>query len=98
MKPVFVLVKGPFIDDARRPRNYSEEQYLKSEEEMIELFSDIPEAIENTVEIAKRCSIDVQLGKYFLPEYPVPKGMTMDAFFRQFSHDGLTERLATILR
>ena len=93
----FCIGEGATLDDPRRSRRYSEEQYLKSEEEMIELFSDIPEAIENTVEIARRCSIDVRLGEYFLPEFPVPEGKTMDEFFREFSHDGLTERLAIIL-
>ncbi|MFP3427150.1 hypothetical protein, partial [Pseudoalteromonas sp. SIMBA_162] len=58
-----------------------------------ELFSDIPEALENSVLIAARCSVTVQLGTYFLPEFPVPEGMTMDQFFRKVSHDGLTERL-----
>lgn len=85
------------LDDPRRIKRYSEEQYLKSEDEMVELFSDIPEAIENSVEIARRCSVHVKLGTYFLPEYPVPEGMTMDEFFRKFSHDGLTERLQFIL-
>ncbi|KEI72067.1 DNA polymerase III subunit alpha [Endozoicomonas elysicola] len=81
------------LDDPRRDHRYSEEQYLKSEEEMIELFSDIPEALANSVEIARRCSVNVKLGEYFLPEYPVPEGKTMDQFFREFSHEGLTERL-----
>ena len=85
------------LDDPRRVKRYSEEQYLKTEEEMVELFSDIPEALENSVEIARRCSVYVHLGEYFLPEFPVPEGMTMDEFFRKFSHDGLTERLQTIL-
>ncbi|UYM16144.1 DNA polymerase III subunit alpha [Endozoicomonas euniceicola] len=86
------------LDDPRRIKRYSEEQYLKSEAEMVELFSDIPEAIENTVEIARRCSVYVHLGEYFLPEFPVPEGMTMDEYFRKFSHDGLTERLKFILQ
>ncbi|WP_419835064.1 DNA polymerase III subunit alpha [Endozoicomonas atrinae] len=81
------------LDDPRREHRYSEEQYLKSEEEMVELFSDIPEALANSVAIAQRCSVNVKLGEYFLPEYPVPEGKTMDQFFREFSHDGLTERL-----
>ncbi|WP_062264740.1 DNA polymerase III subunit alpha [Endozoicomonas arenosclerae] len=85
------------LDDPRRVKRYSEEQYLKSEEEMVELFSDIPEALENSVEIARRCSVYVHLGEYFLPEFPIPEGMTMDEFFRKFSHDGLTERLQSIL-
>ena len=47
---------GNTLDDPRRPKKYSEEQYLKSEEEMVALFSDLPEALENTVEIARRCT------------------------------------------
>ena len=85
------------LADPRRVRRYSEEQYLKSEDEMVELFSDIPEAIENTIAIARRCSVDVKLGTYFLPEFPIPEGKTMEDFFREFSHDGLTDRLKTIL-
>ncbi|OED41825.1 DNA polymerase III subunit alpha [Endozoicomonas sp. (ex Bugula neritina AB1)] len=85
------------LADPRRTRRYSEEQYLKSEEEMVELFSDIPEAIDNTIAIARRCSVDVNLGTYFLPEFPIPEGKTMDEFFREFSHEGLTERLEIIL-
>src|SRR5690606_34918063 len=67
--------EGRTLDDPRRPRNYSDQQYLKSAAEMWELFSDLPEALENTVEIAKRCNIEVQLGKYFLPDFPTPNGM-----------------------
>ncbi|UZE97355.1 DNA polymerase III subunit alpha [Alkalimarinus alittae] len=85
------------IDDPRRNKFYSPEQYLKSPEEMAELFSDIPEALENTLEIAKRCNVEVQLGEYFLPNYPIPEGMTMDEFFRKISQEGLEERLETIL-
>lgn len=62
--------------DPGRPRLYSAEQYLKSSEEMCELFSDIPEALENTVEIAKRCNVYIRLGKPFLPKFPVPDDFT----------------------
>ncbi|HIZ51943.1 MAG TPA: DNA polymerase III subunit alpha, partial [Candidatus Pseudomonas excrementavium] len=89
--------EGRALDDPRRVRQYSEEQYLKSPEEMAELFSDIPEALANSVEIAKRCNIDVQLGKYFLPDFPVPAGMTMDDYFRQVSLEGLEERFKKVL-
>ncbi len=85
------------LDDPRRARLYSEHQYLKSSEEMIELFSDLPEAIENTWEIAKRCNLDIELGENYLPNYPVPDGMTMDDFFRQLSLQGLERRLEKIL-
>ncbi|OZG72460.1 DNA polymerase III subunit alpha [Hahella sp. CCB-MM4] len=85
------------IDDPRRERRFSEEQYLKSSEEMQELFSDIPEAIENTVEIAKRCNVSLRLGKYFLPNYPIPEGMTMDEFFIKITEEGLEDRLKSLL-
>ncbi|MGM0521224.1 MAG: DNA polymerase III subunit alpha [Pseudomonadota bacterium] len=85
--------EGKAIDDPRRERKYAEEQYLKSPDEMAELFADIPEALENSVMIAKRCSVDVRLGEIFLPEFEIPEGMTQDEFFRKISHDGLTERL-----
>ncbi|KXS39686.1 MAG: DNA polymerase III subunit alpha [Halomonadaceae bacterium T82-2] len=88
--------EGKALDDPRRERKYSEEQYLKSPQEMAELFADIPEALENTVMIAARCSVDVRLGEIFLPEFPVPEGMTLDEFFRQLSHDGLGERLTQL--
>ncbi|MBD8591898.1 DNA polymerase III subunit alpha [Pseudomonas sp. CFBP 8758] len=89
--------EGRALDDPRRNKNYSDQQYLKSAEEMAELFSDLPEALENTVEIARRCNIDVKLGKHFLPDYPIPDGMTIDEYFRKVSFDGLEERLAVLL-
>ncbi|MBS7836353.1 DNA polymerase III subunit alpha [Wohlfahrtiimonas chitiniclastica] len=84
---------GNVISDNKRPRLYSPEQYLKSPEEMIALFSDIPEAIENTVEIAKRCTVELSLGKPCLPNFPVPEGMTMDDYFRHLSYEGLKYRI-----
>ncbi len=89
--------EGRTLDDPRRPRHYSDQQYLKSPAEMAELFSDIPEALENTVEIAKRCNIDVQLGKYFLPDFPTPNGMNIDDYLRHASYEGLEERLQVLL-
>ena len=84
------------LDDPRRSRIYSEEQYLRSAEEMQELFSDIPEALENSVEIARRCSLTMELGKPYLPNYPIPEGMSVEQFLRQESEEGLKERLAAI--
>ena len=89
--------QGRTLEDPRRPRNYSEQQHFRSAEEMAELFSDIPSAIENTVEIAKRCNIELDLGIYYLPKYPIPEGMTMDEFFCKVSEDGLEERLSVLL-
>ena len=88
--------EGKALDDRRRERRYSEEQYLKSPAEMAELFADIPEALENSVMIAARCNVDVRLGEIFLPEFPIPEGMTLDGFFRKVSHDGLSERLTQL--
>ncbi|MDX5434386.1 MAG: DNA polymerase III subunit alpha, partial [Halomonas sp.] len=85
--------EGKALDDPRRERKYTEEQYLKSPAEMAELFADIPEALENSVMIAARCNVDVRLGEIFLPEFEIPEGMTQDEFFRKVSHDGLDERL-----
>ena len=62
---------------------------------MAELFSDPPEALENTIEIAKRCNIEVQLGKYFLPDFPIPNGMTMTSISARFPSMA-EERLAVL--
>ncbi|MCP5160206.1 MAG: DNA polymerase III subunit alpha [Hahellaceae bacterium] len=86
------------LADPRRQRRYSDQQYLKTPEQMQELFADIPSALENTVEIAKRCNVKLQLGTYFLPNYPVPEGLTMDEFFRKISAEGLEERLRFIMK
>jgi len=81
------------LDDPRRPKKYSDQQYLKSAAEMQELFSDIPEAIENTIEIAKRCNLTLKLGEYFLPNYPIPDGLSIEQYFCQLSEQGLEKRL-----
>ncbi|ADT86274.1 DNA polymerase III subunit alpha [Vibrio furnissii] len=83
---------GYTLEDPRRPKNYSAQQYLRSEEEMCELFADIPEALENSVEIAKRCNVTVRLGEYFLPAFPT-EGMEETEFLVKKSHEGLEERL-----
>ncbi|MGF1764451.1 DNA polymerase III subunit alpha [Aliivibrio kagoshimensis] len=79
--------------DPRRPKKYSAKQYLRSEEEMCELFSDIPEALQNSVEIAKRCNVTVRLGEYFLPNFPT-EGMAIEDFLVKKSQEGLERRLA----
>jgi DNA polymerase-3 subunit alpha len=89
--------EGRMLDDPRRERRYSDQQYLKSPEQMEALFADLPDALANTVEIAKRCTLDIRLGEYFLPAYPIPEGMTEDEFFTKISYEGLDERLKTIL-
>lgn len=83
------IQQGRTLTDPERPRNYSEHQYLKNSDEMVALFDDIPEAIENTVEIARRCNLDLRFGESFLPEFPVPEGQTPDDFLRAESDKGL---------
>ena len=88
-----VCINGGYtLDDTTRPKIYSNEQYLRTAEEMIELFSDIPEAIENTLEIAKRCTVTLTLGKNYLPEFPIPEGMTEADYFSEESKKGLELR------
>ncbi|WP_027948590.1 DNA polymerase III subunit alpha [Haliea salexigens] len=88
--------EGRTLDDPRRVRAYTDQQYLRSPAEMAELFADIPEALQNSVEIARRCNLVLELGKPYLPDYPVPAGLTMDAYFRQLSHEGLDQRLVRL--
>ena len=87
------IADGYVLGDNRRPKTYSPEQYFKTAEEMTALFSDIPSAIENSYHIAKRCNVTLQLGKYFLPDYPIPEGHTIDTYFAHLSKQGLEERL-----
>ena len=88
---------GRTLDDPRRERRHTGQQYLKTPEEMCELFQDIPEAIENTVEIARRCNVNVEFGKYYLPEYPIPEGYTREDYLSKVARDGLDARLEKIL-
>ena len=83
---------GYTMVDPNRPKLYSEQQYLRSEDEMCELFADIPEALQNSVEIAKRCNVTVRLGEYFLPNFPTGD-MSIEDFLVAKSQQGLEERL-----
>jgi len=89
--------EGRILADPRRPRHYSDQQYLRTPAEMAELFADLPEALENSVEIALRCNLDIRLGENFLPEFPIPEGMTTTAFFALQAHTGLEKRLPRLL-
>ncbi len=81
------------LDDSRRPKDYTDQQYLRSVEEMQTLFFDLPEALENSVEIAKRCNLKLTLGENFLPDFPVPEGMNLGEFMAEESMKGLEQRL-----
>jgi DNA polymerase-3 subunit alpha len=89
--------EGSQLGDPNRPRRYSEQQFLRTPAQMIELFADIPEAIANTVEIAKRCSLELKLGKSVLPPYPVPDGTTTEDFLRDEAASGLVLRIAQVI-
>ena len=87
------IAEGYVLGDKRRPRPYTEEQYFKTQGEMAELFADLPEALENSVEIARRCNIELTLGKNFLPDFPTPDGMSLDDFLVAEAKAGLELRL-----
>ncbi|WP_392561176.1 DNA polymerase III subunit alpha [Orbus sturtevantii] len=86
---------GDTLDDPKRPKKYSAQQYFRSEDEMCELFSDIPEALANSVEIAKRCNVSIRLGEYFLPQFPTGDMSTED-FLIHKAKIGLEERLVLL--
>lgn len=85
---------GLGLADVDRPKIYSENQYLRSPQEMSELFADVPTALENSVEIARRCNLDLQLGGSVLPEFPVPDGQTEAQFLESEAQKGLDAALA----
>ena len=88
---------GNVLADPKRPKHYSSQQYLRTATEMVALFADIPSAIANTVEIAKRCNVSLILGKNYLPQFPIPEGMTEAEYFCYVSQKGLEERLDFLL-
>ena len=89
------IQQGRVLDDAERPRDYTEDQYLKSPAEMEELFGDLPEALLNSVEIARRCSFELELGRLCLPEFQVPEEQKATVFLRERALQGLKEREIT---
>jgi DNA polymerase-3 subunit alpha len=84
------------LADSERPKHYSAQQYLRTPGEMAELFADAPEALANTVEIARRCNLNLQLGKSVLPEFPVPEGQTEAEFLEAEAKQGLERALSRI--
>jgi len=83
---------GRILNDARRPKKYTEQQYLRSPQEMTQIFSDCPEAIVNSVEIAKRCNYSLEFGDYFLPHFTVPEGQTAESYLAARAREGLARR------
>ena len=87
------IAEGEILANPRRPKRFTEQQYFKSQAEMGALFADLPSALANSVEIARRCSVEMTLGKAHLPQFPTPPGVTLDDYMRQLAHQGLEQRM-----
>jgi len=86
------ISQGYVLGDQRRPRSFTPEQYFKTQEEMARLFADIPQALQNALEIARRCNLAIELGKSRLPDFPTPQGTSIDEYLRAQAHAGLRQR------
>jgi DNA polymerase III subunit alpha len=86
------IADGAQLADPARARRYTEAQYLRSPEEMGRLFADLPEALQNSVQIARRCSLPLKLGESRLPIYPLPAGVTVEDFIRAEAQQGFEAR------
>ena len=89
--------QGQVLADERRKKIYSSQQYLRSPSEMVALFSDLPQALQNSVEIAKRCTTTLNLGKYFLPNFSTSDGSSVEAYLTLLAQQGLEQRLKRIV-
>lgn len=84
------------LDDPNRMKLQTDQFYLKSAEEMKELFKDVPEAISNTIKITERCNLELDFSKTFLPHYPPPKGLTRSGYLRKLCEEGIKKRYADV--
>ncbi|MGZ0017946.1 DNA polymerase III subunit alpha [Nitrosomonas sp. wSCUT-2] len=87
------IAEGYTLDDKRRPKHYTEQQYFKTQDEMAQLFADIPSALTNTIEIAKRCNLVLELGINRLPLFPTPNNEGLDQYLRDQAAAGLHKRM-----
>ncbi len=90
------IAEGETLANPRRSKKFTPEQHFKTQAEMAALFADVPSALAQTVEIARRCNLALVLGQARLPDFPTPGGIPIEAYFRQASHDGLGRRLAAL--
>lgn len=90
------IQEGVTLNDPRRSRHYTDQQYLRNQQDMQDLFADIPEALSNTIELAKRCNVTFSLGKSRLPHFPVPEGYTTESYLSDLAKQGLENRLTTL--
>jgi len=88
------IAEGEILANPRRVRRFTNEQYLLDSNEMAQRFADVPSALANSVEIAKRCNLTLVLGKPRLPNFPTPEGVSLDDYLIQLSEEGLEKRLA----
>ncbi|MGH8724727.1 MAG: DNA polymerase III subunit alpha, partial [Burkholderiales bacterium] len=86
------IATGHVLGDQRRPKRFTPEQYFKTQAEMAKLFADVPQALENSVEIARRCNLAIELGRSRLPAFPTPPGVSVEDYLRQQAHAGLEKR------
>ncbi|MDO8292394.1 MAG: DNA polymerase III subunit alpha [Gallionella sp.] len=87
------IAEGYVLNDKRRVKAFTAQQYFKTQAEMAELFADLPEALQNSVEIARRCNLALVLGKPSLPDFPTPNGQGLDEYLREQSETGLQQRM-----
>ncbi|NOS97461.1 MAG: DNA polymerase III subunit alpha [Methylotenera sp.] len=90
------ISEGYVLADTRRPKNFSTEQYFKTQAQIAELFADMPEALANSVEIAKRCNLTLVLGKNYLPNFPTPNGESLNEYLIAEARRGLALRLQVL--
>ena len=90
------IADGEQLANPKRVRRFTEDQYLLSSQEMAQRFADVPSALANTVEIAKRCNLTLELGRPRLPDFPTPAGVTLDDYLVQLSEEGLAVRMALL--
>lgn len=88
------IAEGYVLNDKRREKAFTPQQYFKTQQQMSELFADFPEALQNSVEIARRCNLSLVLGKPQLPDFPTPDGVSLDDFLLSESERGLAQRMA----
>ncbi|HEY8101103.1 MAG TPA: DNA polymerase III subunit alpha [Burkholderiaceae bacterium] len=90
------IAEGEILANARRVKRFNEQQCFKTQAEMAALFADMPAALQNSIEIAKRCNLTLELGKPKLPLFPTPDGMSLDHFLERQAQIGLVERLVQL--
>lgn len=90
------IAEGYVLSDSRRPKRFAQSQYMQTQAQIKDLFADMPQVLQNTIEIAKRCNLSLTLGKNYLPDFPTPNGESLDTYLLQQSQVGLDNRLQNL--